>query len=74
MRIAVNSTTQAFESCSQKKMVVESLKFFGPPTTKRRPCKSFAKLKENHLLMANIVKLHEDYTFSLMKMHNMSKI
>ena len=30
------------------------LKFFGPPTTKWRPCKFFAKLNGNHLLMANI--------------------
>ena len=50
------------------------MKFFGPPTTKWRPCKIFAKLNGNHLLMANIFKLHEYQTFGLMKMHNMCKI
>ena len=50
------------------------MKLFGPPTTKWRPCKVFAKLNGNHLLMANIFKLHEYKTFGLMKMHNMSKI
>ena len=47
---------------------------FGPPTTEWRPCKIFAKLNGNHLLMANIFKLHACQTFGLMKMHNMSKI
>ena len=42
--------------------------------TKCRSCKIYAKLNGNHLLMANIFKLHEYQTFSLMKMHNMSKI
>ena len=55
-------------------MSAKSLKFFGPPTTKWRPCKIFAKLNGNHLLMANIFKLHEYQTFGLMKMHNMCKI
>ena len=50
------------------------MKFFDPPTTKWRPCKIFAKLNGNHLLMANIFKLHEYQTFGLMKMHNMCKI
>ena len=50
------------------------MKFFGPPTTKWQPCKIFAKLNRNHLLMANIFKLHEYQTFGLMKMHNMCKI
>ena len=57
-----------------KEMSAKSLKFFGPPTTKWRPCKIFAKLNGNHLLMANIFKLHEYQTFGLMKMHNMCKI
>ena len=57
-----------------KQMSAKSLKLFGPPTTKWRPCKVFAKLNENHLLMANIFKLHEYQTFGLMKMHNMCKI
>ena len=55
-------------------MSAKSLKFFGPPTTKRRPCKIFAKLNRNHLLMANIFKPHENQRFGLMKMHNMCKI
>ena len=57
-----------------KQMSAKRLKLFGPPTTKWRPCKVFAKLNENHLLMANIFKLHEYQTFGLMKMHNMCKI
>ena len=55
-------------------MSAKSLKFFGPPTTKWRPCKIFAKLNGNHLLMASIFKLHEYQTFALTKMHNMCKI
>ena len=50
------------------------MKLFGPPATKWRPCKTFAKSNGNHFLMANIFKLHEHQTFGLMKMHNMSKI
>ena len=57
-----------------KEISTKSLKFFGPPTTKWRPCKIFAKLNGNHLLMANIFKLHEYQTFGLMKIHNMCKI
>ena len=73
-KIAVNSTIQYFEGRSQKKCLLKSLKFFGPSTTKLRPCKIIAKLNVNHLLMANIFKLHEYQTFGLIKMHNMSKI
>ena len=50
------------------------MKLFDPSTTKWRPCKVLAKLDGNHLLMANIFKLHKYQTFSLMKMHNMCKI
>ena len=57
-----------------KKMSAKSLKFLGAPTTKWQPCKTFAKLNGNHLLMANIFKLDEYQTFGLMKMHNMGKI
>ena len=57
-----------------KEMSAKSLKVFGLPTTKWRPCKIFTKLTRNHLLMANIFKLHEYKTFGLMKMHNMCKI
>ena len=57
-----------------KQMSAKRLKLFGPPTTKWRPCKVFAKLNENHLLMAHIFKLHEYQTFGLMQMHDMCKI
>ena len=56
-----------------KEMSCKSLKFFGQPTTKWRPCKIFQKLNGKHLLMANIFKLHKYQIFSFMKMHNMSK-
>ena len=72
-KIAVNSTMQYFEGSSQKKCLLK-VWIFGPPTTKWRPCKIFAKLNRNHLLMANIFKLHKYQTFGLMKMHNMNKI
>ena len=55
-------------------MSAKILKCFGPPTTKWRPCKIFAKWNRNHLLMANIFKPHEYQTFGLMKIHNMCKI
>ena len=57
-----------------KEISGKSLKFFGTPTTIWRPCKFFAKLNGNHLLMANIFKLHKCQTFVLLKMHNMIKI
>ena len=41
------------------------MKFFGPPTLKWRPCKISAKLSGNHVLMANIFKLHKYQTFGL---------
>ena len=74
MKIAVNSTAQYSESRFQKKMFAKSLKFFGPPTTKWRLCKFFAKFNRSHLLMASIFKLHEYQAIGLMKIHNMSKI
>ena len=57
-----------------KQMFAKSLNLFGPPTTKWRPCKEFATLNRNHLLMANILKLNKYQTFGLMKMCNMCKI
>ena len=48
-------------------MSAKSLKTFGSPTTKWRPCKIFPKLNGNHLFMANIFKLQEYQTFALMK-------
>ena len=56
-----------------KEMCAKNLKFFGSPTTEWRPCKIFAKFV-NHLLIANIFKLHKYQTFDLMKIHNTSKI
>ena len=50
------------------------MKFFGLPKTKWRSCKIFVKLNGNHLLVANIFKLHKCQTFGLLKTHNMSKI
>ena len=72
-KIAVNLTMQYFEGSSQKKCLLKVL-IFVRPTTKWQPCKIFAKLNGNHLLMANIFKLHKYQTFGLLKMHNMSKI
>ena len=63
-----------FWNLFSKQMSAKSLKLFSPPTTKRQPCKVFAKLNGNHLLMASIFKLHEYQTFGLMQMHNMCKI
>ena len=40
---------------------------FGPPTKKWRACKNFAKLNGNHLLMANLFKLHKYQTIGLLK-------
>ena len=54
-----------------KEMCAESLQF---STTEWWPCNFLAKLNGNHLLIANIFKLHEYQTFDLIKMHNMSKI
>ena len=68
-KIAVNSAIQYFEGCSQKKCLLKVWSFLVHP-----PCKIFAKLNGNHLLMANIFKLHEYQTFGLMKIHNMCKI
>ena len=68
-KIAVNSAIQYFEGRSQKKCL-----FNGSSATKWRPCKIIVKLNGNHLLMANIFKLHKYLIFDLIKMHNMSKI
>ena len=57
-----------------KEMSDKSLKYLGPPITKWRPCKFFMKLNGNHLLMANIFKLHKYQKFGLLKMHKMNKI
>ena len=54
-------------------MYVESLKLSGPSTAKSRPCKIIAKVNGNHLLIANIFKIHKYRTFGLIKMQNMSK-
>ena len=70
-KIAVKSIIQYLKAALKRN---ESLKLFGPPTLKWWPCKIFAKLNRNHLLMANFFKLHEYQTFGLMEMHNMCKI
>ena len=72
-KIAVNSAIQYFEGCSQKKCLLKVWSFLVHPQ-QWRPCKISGKLNGNHLLMANIFKLHEYQTFGLMKMHNMCKI
>ena len=70
--VRLNNTTFCFflPGTSGKILV----KFFDLPTTKWQPCKIFAKLNGNHLLVANIFKLHEYQKFRLMKMHNMTKV
>ena len=73
-KTAVNSTIQFFESRNQKKYLVKFLSFFRPSTTIWRPCKIFAKLNENYLVMVNIFKLDKCQTFVSLKMDNMSKI
>ena len=72
-KMAVNSTMEYFESSSQKECLLK-VWIFGLLDTKWWPCKIFGKLNINHLLMANILKLHEYQTFGLIKMHNMTKI
>ena len=73
-KTAVSSTIQYFEDCSQKKCLLKVWRFLVHPPQKWWPCKIFAKLNGNHLLMANILKLREYQTFGLMKMHNVCKI
>ena len=77
-KIAGNSAIQYFEGRFQRKYLLKVWSFLvhlpqnvvdGP-----KKCKIFAKLNGNHLLMANIFKLHKYETFGLIKMHNMSKI
>ena len=49
-------------------MSAKSLQFFGPPTTKWRPCKAFSRLNGSRLLMANA----SDYN-RLKKLYNKCK-
>ena len=73
-KIALNSAIEYFKGCSQKKKIsAKKLELFGPPTTKWRPSKVFAKLNGHHLLMANIFKLHKYQMFGLIKMHMCAK-
>ena len=77
-KTAVNSAIQYFAGCSQKKCLLKVWSFHHKMAWKRDwnfgpPCKIFAKLNGNHLLMANILKLHEYQTFGLVKIHNMCK-
>ena len=71
-KIAVNLTVQYFEGSCRKKYLLK-VWIFGLPATKWEPCKVFAKLNGNHLLIANIFKLLEYQTFGLMKLHNVKK-
>ena len=73
-KIAVNSTVQYFEVCSQNKSVLKTWSFLVHPPQNGGPVKVFVKLNGNHHLMANILKRHEYQTFGLMKLHNMFKI
>ena len=73
-KIAVNSTIQYFEGCSQKKCLLKVWSFLVHPPQNSGTVKFFAKLNRNHVLMTNIFKLHEYQTFGLMKIHNMYKI
>ena len=73
-KMVVNSEIQYFEGCSQKKFLLKVWSFLVHPPQNGGPVKILAKLNGNHLLMANIFKLHEYQTFCLIKMHNMSKI
>ena len=57
-----------------KEISGKCLTFFGPTTTKWRPCKIFTKLNGNHLLMANIFKLHNIRHFVLLKTYITDKI
>ena len=66
--IAVNSAVQYFEGCSQKKCLLKVWSFLVHSP------QNVGKLNGNHLLMANIFKLHKYQTFGLMKIHNMCKI
>ena len=70
-KTAVNSAIQHFEGFTQKKCLLKVWSFLVHPW---RSCKVFGKLNKNHLLMANILKLHKYQTFGLLKMHNMYKI
>ena len=58
-KIAVNSAIQYFEGCSENKCLLKVWNFLVHLTSKWQPCKVFAKLNGNHLLMINFFKLHE---------------
>ena len=73
-KIAVNSAIQYFEGCSRKKYLPKFWIFLVHPPQNSDPVKFLRNWTEtNHLLMANIFKLHEYQTFGSMKMHNMCK-
>ena len=54
-------------------MFGDSLKFFDLPPTKWWSFKSFAKLNENHILMAIFSKLRNYQTFLFIELHNLGK-
>ena len=74
-KIAINSATQYFEGCFQKKCLLKVWSFLFHPPQNRGPVKFLRNWTEtNYLLMANIFKLQEYQIFGLVKMHNMCKI
>ena len=74
-KIAVNSAIQYFEGCSQKKCLLKVWSLLFHPPQNRGFVKVLRNWTEtNHILIANIFKLHEYQTIGLMKMHNMCKI
>ena len=71
-KTSVNSTIQDFEDYSQKKCLLKVWIFLTHTPQNGDPVKFLRNWTEtNHLLVANIFKLHEYQTFDLMKMHNM---
>ena len=70
-KIAINSTIQHFEGCSENKYLLKVWSFLVYPPQNGSPVIFLWKSNGNHLLMANVFKLHEYQTFGLMKMHNM---
>ena len=62
-----------FWKLTPKQVFGESFMFFDPPTRKWWSFKFFAKLKGNHILMANFSKFGKYQTFVLTDLHNLSK-
>ena len=69
-KIAINSTIQHFEGCSENKYLLKVWRFLVHPPW--WPCKVFAEIKRKPSF--NGQYFHEYQTFGFMKMHNMCKI